>query len=61
MLLVVQGYRRSVGSRFDIADLDDEVECTLSKFTDSTKLGYVASTPEGHTAIQEPGKPRKMS
>jgi len=33
-----------------INDLDDEAERTLSKFTDHTKLGGVADTPEGHTA-----------
>ncbi|GAB0179391.1 mitochondrial enolase superfamily member 1 [Grus japonensis] len=35
-----------------INDLDEVTECSLSKFTDDTKLGGVANTPEDCTAIQ---------
>ena len=35
-----------------INSLDERIEFTFSKFIGGTKLGEVASTPEGHADIQ---------
>ena len=37
---------------FFINDLDKELDCSLSKFADDTKLGGVVDTPEDCAAIQ---------
>ena len=41
-----------------ISDINNGVECTLSKFADDTKLWNVVNTPEGWDAIQ--GDPDRL-
>jgi len=43
-----------------INDLDEGIECTLSKFGDNTKMGRVAYTPEG-CAVTQSGMDRLES
>jgi len=38
---------------FFINDLDEEIECTLSKFADDTKLGGVSDTMKSCAAIHQ--------
>ena len=35
-----------------VSDIDDGIECTLSKFADNTKLRSTVNTLEGREAIQ---------
>ncbi|PKU46117.1 rna-directed dna polymerase from mobile element jockey-like [Limosa lapponica baueri] len=36
-----------------ISDLDDDIQCTLTKFADDTKLSGEADTLEGRATLQE--------
>jgi len=47
-------------SNISINDLDNEADCTLSKFADGTKLGGVADALGGCAAIRETWKGWEM-
>lgn len=49
-----------IASNIFISDIDNETECTLSIFTDDTKLGEVVDKPDVCAAIQKDvDKPKK--